>query len=67
MNKHVVTPRNKQVGTVSSAVPPTVTTKRNFSHFASQVAQWCGKPWAFGLAVSLVLIWAGNGALFSLF
>ncbi len=43
---------------------PTQTKTRNFSHFASAVALWCGRPQAFGLAVSVVLVWAVTGPFF---
>ena len=36
----------------------------NFSHFASRVALWCGKPIAFALATTSVLIWAISGPFF---
>lgn len=48
----------------SKLVSPTIRSPRNFSHFASKVAQWCGKPWAFGMAFTLVLLWAITGPYF---
>jgi low affinity Fe/Cu permease len=62
MNTHVTQaamhpPKNR---TGSTSLP----SRRNFSHFASQVAQWCGRPWAFGLAFTLVLLWAVTGPYF---
>jgi len=38
--------------------------KRNFSHFASKVAMWCGSPIAFGLALGIVVLWAVSGPFF---
>ena len=35
-----------------------------FNHFASFIAQWCGSPIAFCLALATVLIWAVTGPYF---
>lgn len=35
-----------------------------FSGLASGVATAAGRPWAFGLAVAVVLVWAATGPLF---
>lgn len=35
-----------------------------FTHFASAVAQWCGRSGAFIVAVVVILAWAATGPLF---
>ena len=47
------------------AAPPTKRMMNGlFTSFAIEVAHWSGKPLAFVLAASLVLIWAATGPLF---
>jgi low affinity Fe/Cu permease len=35
-----------------------------FGRFAKQAARWTGRPVAFGMAVSIILLWAMTGPLF---
>jgi low affinity Fe/Cu permease len=35
-----------------------------FSHFAKGAARWSGRPTAFGLAVSVIVVWAFTGPIF---
>lgn len=31
---------------------------------AQMITEWSGKPWAFGVALLLIVLWAGTGPLF---
>lgn len=35
-----------------------------FDKLARQVERWAGSPWAFGIAVALIVLWAVTGPLF---
>jgi low affinity Fe/Cu permease len=35
-----------------------------FGRFAKQAARWTGRPVAFGMAVSIILLWAMTGPIF---
>ena len=35
-----------------------------FAFFAKRIARWTGQPWAFSLAILIVLVWATTGPLF---
>ena len=35
-----------------------------FEHFSAKVAATTGRPWAFSLALSVVIVWAISGPLF---
>ncbi len=37
---------------------------RNFADAAARVAKAAGRPWAFAVAVGVVLVWAATGPLF---
>ena len=35
-----------------------------FEHLAGRVAAWSGRPWAFAVALSIILVWGVTGPLF---
>jgi low affinity Fe/Cu permease len=37
---------------------------RLFDETAAQVARWTGRPWAFGMALLVIVIWAVTGPIF---
>jgi low affinity Fe/Cu permease len=38
--------------------------RRAWERLAYRVTQWTGKPWAFGIAVAIVVVWLASGPVF---
>jgi low affinity Fe/Cu permease len=38
--------------------------RRAWERFARQATAWTGRPWAFGIAVAVILVWLATGPVF---